>query len=428
MSTLSDGSDREKRQDPPRASLTSKKVLSTLAIAAIALGGALLFAARVNPARTDYISYWSTAKLLVHRANPYSLNGVFSLEKPLGFLPSHSLIMRNPPWALFLVAPLGFFGARVGLALWIIALGACIVASVHLLNPRSKDNALALLFAPAIACIGSGQSSPFLLLGFALFLYLHRRHPFLAGAALLLMAFKPHLFLVFWAVLLVESIYRRRFRILAGLVSALAIATAFSFVLDPRVWPQYIAMLRASALDLEAFPTASMVFRLLVSPRSDWLLFLPATLAIMWGLWYYIRKRRTWDWTTHGMLLLLVTIMTSPYGWFTDEVVLLPAIIFALNLPERRKYAGWILLAINAVAFVVYRITGAAGGSLESPFLIWTPIAWFIWFLYACLAPNTKARNKDHEHLNWQAKMLLPQYFRNNREQANALHQSKQLL
>src|SRR6185437_4912587 len=119
--------------------------------------------------------------------------------------------------------------------------------------------------APAIACFGSGQSSPFLLLGFALFLYLHRCRPFLAGAALLFLAFKPHLFLVFWAVLLAESISRRRFTILAGLAAALAITTTFALAIDPQVWQQYIAMLRSSALDLEAFPTASMALRLLVS-------------------------------------------------------------------------------------------------------------------------------------------------------------------
>lgn len=370
---------------PSKSAPAPRKILRGFIILAIALLGAFVFSARVNPARMDYISYWSTAKLLVHRADPYSLKAVFALEKPLGFFPSHPLMMRNPPWALFMVAPLGFLSPRAGLILWILATGACIIFAVNLLNPRSKDNSLALLFAPAIACIGSGQSSPFLLLGFALFLYFHRRRPFLAGAALLLLAFKPHLFLVFWAVLLAESIYRRRFSILAGLAAALSITTAFALAVDPHVWPHYISMLRDSALDLEAFPTASMALRLLISPGSTWLLFLPAALATVWGLWYYLRNRHTWDWTTHGMLLMLVTIMASPYGWFTDEIVLLPAIIFALNLPRKPAYAGWALLAINAVAALVYT---AFGASLESPFLVWTPAAWLLWFLYATRMPR----------------------------------------
>ena len=380
MNTVSEQPGQLAAQNAPRPASAAAKIIRILIVAAIGLGGALIFAARVNPAHMDYISYWSAAKLLVHSSSPYSLNAVFALEKSAGFLPSHPLMMRNPPWALFLVAPLGFLSPRAGLVLWILTIGACIVVSVHLLNPRSKDNALALFFAPAIACIGSGQSSPFLLLGFALFLYFQRRQPFLAGAALLFLAFKPHLFLVFWAVLLAESIYQRRFRILAGFAAALAFTTGVALAVDPQVWPHYIAMLRASALDLETFPTASMIFRLLVSPNSHWLLFLPSSIAILWGLWYYARNRRAWDWTTHGMLLMLVTIMASPYGWFTDEVVLLPCLIFALNLPQQRKYAGWLLLAANAAAIIVFT---AFGASLESPFLLWTPITWLAWFLYA---------------------------------------------
>lgn len=359
---------------------TSRRITNIFALILIGLAGAAIFAARVNPAHMDYISYWSTARLLVHHANPYSLKGVFSLEKPLGFLPATPLMMRNPPWALFLVAPLGFLGPRAGLILWTLAIAACVVVSVQLLNPRSKDNALALLFAPAIACVGSGQSSPFLLLGFALFLYFHSSRPFTAGAALLFFAFKPHLFLVFWAVLLAESIYRRRFRIFAGLAAALAVTSAFATVVDPHVWSQYIAMMRASALTHEPFPTGSMLFRVLIAPRADWLLFVPSAIAIIWGLWYFATRRSSWNWTTHGMLLILVTVLASPYGWFTDEVVLLPAVIFALNLPEKRKYTGWSLLAINALAAIVYTATGA---SLETAFLVWTPLAWFAWFLYA---------------------------------------------
>lgn len=342
----------------------------------------------------DYISYWSAAKLFVHHEGPYSPSGVFALEKSAGFLAPGPLMMRNPPWALFLVTPLGFLGPRTGQGLWIIALAACIILSVHLLNPRSKDNALALLFAPAIACFGSGQTSPFLLLGFALFLHFHRQRPFLAGAALLLLAIKPHLFLVFWAVLLAESLYRRRFRFLAGFAVALVLATTFAIAIDPHVWPQYISMMRASALELETFPTASEMFRLLVRPAAAWLLFVPSALAVLWGLWYYSRNRQQWNWTTHGMVLMLVTVMASPYGWFTDEVVLLPSLIFALNLPQQRKYAVWLLLAVNIAAFAVTQIGASGSGfALETPFLVWTPTAWFAWFLYATHRSRTQGHN-----------------------------------
>jgi hypothetical protein len=259
-------------------------------------------------------------------------------------------------------------------------LAACIVASVHLLNPIPKNNPLALFFAPVLACLCSGQSSPFLLLGFALFLYLHRSHPYFAGSSLLLMAIKPHLFLIFWAVLLVESLYRREFRIIAGCSAALALASAFAMCFDVHIWGNYLAMMRWADLSNKALPTASMLLRMMINPKAFWLLFAPSALAILWAIWYYIRNRVVWNWRIHGMPLILVTILVSPYGFITDEVVVLPAIIFALSFPGRRRYSEWLLLIINGIALYAVVINHAA---LSSHAYLWTPVTWLAWFLYA---------------------------------------------
>ena len=194
------------------------------------------------------------------------------------------------------------------------------------------------------------------------------------------MAIKPHLFLVFWVLLAIDCAYRRRFLTLVGGTCALAAATAFAMYLDPHVWQHYFAMLRASALDNEFFPTISMLFRLFVNARVGWLLFVPSALAIVWGCVYYMRNRLIWDWRVHGMLLMLVTVLVSPYGWFSDEIVLLPSLAFAFTFPRRRKYSTATLIAINGVAVLVLLI---AHPSLSSGAFIWTPLAWLAWFLYS---------------------------------------------
>ncbi len=355
------------------------KTLRVLAAAAIAFIGILVITLASRPGSKDYIEYWSSAVLLVHHANPYAAAGIYGLEKAHGFLANRPLIMRNPPWALFLIAPLGFTSVRAGLLLWTLAAAACILASTWLLNMPSRDRALAFVFAPALASICCGQSSPFLLLGFSLFLRFHRERPFLAGASLLLMAIKPHLFFIFWVVLLAECIFRRTWLILAGGASALAVATAFSMLLDPRIWPQYLAMMRSSSLENEFFPTTSMLFRLMIDRNAVWLLFVPSAVAIVWGLWYFARHRQTWDWNTHGMLLMMVTILVSPYEFFSDEIVLLPSILFALSLPLRRRHSTSALFAINGAALLIIMVAGA---QLSSPAYVWTPLAWLAWFLY----------------------------------------------
>jgi hypothetical protein len=384
----------EKRTDPIRlasgesgwlqfpsgsgASSPRKRALRAIAITVIALTGVLLLT--LTTSRTDYIEYRSSGVLLVHHADPYSPSGVFAIEKAEGYLASRPMIMLNPPWTLFLVAPLGFGGLREGLFLWILATAGSVFLSVEILHVPSKERAFAYVFAPAAAAVFMGQSSPLLLLGFSLFLRFHRSRPFFAGASLLLMAIKPHLFLIFWVVLLVDCIYRRRFLILAGCVSALAAGTAFSMYFDPRIWRHYLDMLRGYNLQQGFLPTASMLFRMLIDVRAFWLLFVPSVVAILWGLWYYSRRKHLWDWRIHGMLLMIVTLLVSPYGWLTDEAVLLPAILYALTLPEKRKYATWILLAINTAILVTALGTQAA---LSSRAYMWTPITWLLWFLYA---------------------------------------------
>lgn len=361
-------------------SASLRKFFRVLAAAAIIFVGVLVIALGSHPANKDYISYWSAAKLLIHHHDPYSPAAVLAMEKAQGFTASWPVIMRNPPWAIFLILPLALGGPLEGLLLWTAAAVICVLVFIRLLNISSRDRAFAFVFAPAIACITSGQSSPFLLLGFSLFLYLYQRRPFLAGASLLLVAIKPHLFLVFWAVLLVESIYRRRFRVLIGGATALVAATALAMIFDGQIWRQYFAMLHASKLKQEFFPTGSMLFRSLIDTRAGWLLFVPSAVAVLWGLWYYFRKRRIWDWKTHGMILMLVTVFASPYGWFTDEIVLLPSIAFAIYLPGKRKYSVPLLLLVNCAAIVLLLMPHA---SLSSRIFIWTPAAWLVWFLYA---------------------------------------------
>lgn len=352
------------------------KFLRALAVI-IALAGILIFT--LTTSRTDYISYWAAGKLLMHHADPYSPAGAYALEKAEGFSRGY-MVMLNPPWALFLAAPLGFGGIRFGLFLWTLATAGCVFVSALLLDVPSKDRAFAFVFAPAVAAVFMGQTSAFLLLGFALFLRFHQSRPFLAGASLLLMAIKPHLFLVFWAILLVDCLYRRRFLLIAGAAFALASACAFAMYFDSHIWPHYLAMLRITALQNEILPTISMLFRMLINVRAVWLIFIPSAVAILWGFWYYATRRQRWNWRIQGMLLMLITILVSPYSWLTDEVVVLPAILFALTSRETRKYSAWILLAINTAVLV---IALAVQAPLTSREYIWTPVAWLAWFLYA---------------------------------------------
>lgn len=351
------------------------KALRILTVVLItALGVSVIAAISSRASSNDYIEYWSAGKLFLQGSNPYSPAMTLVLEKSHGFIPNEPLIMLNPPWAMLIVAPLGLVPSFWGLVLWILAAAGCIAASIYLVGLQPKYRILAFLFTPVIATFSMEQVSPFLLLGLALFLRFHRSRPFLAGASLALMTIKPHLFLVFWLVLLIDCLYRRTFALLAGLATALACASALVTIRVPHIWQDYLSLIRGSALDHNFYPTLSSLLRVAIDVKLAWLALLPSCAAIVWGLVFYWRRRTGWDWNKDGMLVMLTTVLTSPYGWISDQVVLLPAIASAISFRPRR-FSMEILTAINFAA--LFAVT------VNSQLTIWMPFTWLVWYVYA---------------------------------------------
>jgi len=80
-----------------------------------------------------------------------------------------------------------------------------------------------------------------------------------------------------------------------------------------------------------------------------------------------------------GMLVLLVSVACAPYSWFTDESVVLPAVLAGVY---RAENAGCSLLPFGIVAGVaLIEITMKV--PISSLFYLWTPLAWLTWYLYA---------------------------------------------
>ncbi len=359
--------------------------LSTLGISAIAFVASA--SGKGTATNRDFLAYWAAGQQLVHGGNPYSRTAVLRMERAQELPGSRPLIMRNPPLAFFLAWPLGFVTEQWGMVLWLLMLVAALMVSVRMLwvlngKPGDSLHLLGYLFAPALACVMAGQMGIVLLLGVTLFLYFHRSRPFVAGAALLLCSVKPHLFLAFGAVLLAWALSQRAYRLLAGTATAIASSCVLSFGLDLHAWPQYARMMLSAGIPREFVPSLSLLFRLLVDRNAPWLQFAPAAVACVWAISYFWKRRDRWNWMEHGMLLLLVSAATAPYAWFTDEVVVLPAMLAALYISSRSGRPVWPFGFFSGIALVevMERV------SLTSALYLWTMPAWLAWYLYATRA------------------------------------------
>jgi Glycosyltransferase family 87 len=366
-------------------------VARKLAAVCIAIVGGLLVVGIVvfgldrNAATSkDFLQYWSAEQLLAHGGNPYDVAATLAIERSVGFKQYPPLITLSPPVGFFFALPLGWMNANNGLIAWMLLMFACMLASVWIVwlmqgRPESRYHLIGIFFPPVLRCIMAGQLGVFFMLEFALFLYLQKSRPFWAGAALVFCSLKPHLFLPCFLVLLLWSIAKRQFRILAGFFVALAVSCALTLSLDRQIWSQYQQMMHTSEIMNDFLPTVGVWFRFLVDRNAKWIEFIPEGAGCVWAAWYFWTRRERWEWMDQGLLVLVVSVACSPYSWYTDQAVLFPVVVVGLS--ENEKSIRSLVLFALIAGIGLYAMI--ADIKLTSAFFVWTAPAWLLWYVVA---------------------------------------------
>jgi hypothetical protein len=233
-----------------------------------------------------------------------------------------------------------------------------------------------------------------LLLGVALFLYLEPDHPFWAGVALLIPMSKPHIFGLFWPILALWVVTRRKWSVLSGAGTALLIASGVALVFDPHIFQHYRAMMQDQAIQNEFIPALSGMVRVLVFRRFFWVQFVPLALGFAWSAGYYWQNRQEWNWRAHGPAILVVSLLTTPYAWMTDEVVLLPAILQSvLWLHQKKlKIRSQLILLFFVCLNVLLLLILQAKVPPSTGIYFWSSLVWFGW--YWCARSCSRSREE----------------------------------
>ncbi len=370
--------------------------------AVLVLLAAILFSAELwrnaSVAVTDFTAFWIAGHRVLNRGNPYDSHYALEAERSMGFMEPKALVMRNPPWALWLTVPLGLLRYTSARLLWTLFLVISLWLSAELLwriygtspGPRWAALLLTFCFAPTVACLSAGQISPIVLLGLTLFLYLHARHEFWAGFSLSIAAFKPQVAFLFWVVLLLWAVQCRKWRLIAGTILGIAFATAIALFLDPRVLTHYRSMMLAESIGTQFIPTFGGFLRQLFGP--PWLQIAPAIAGLCWSFGYYYQHRQRWNWKQSLPVLVLLSLLTTPYAWLGDEVVILIALIgaaAAIRRPGRAVELGIPFAAVN-VAIVSMLVVGVR---VNGPYYIWSSWIWVI--LVLCCNRSSRISHID---------------------------------
>jgi hypothetical protein len=354
----------------------------------------------------DFAEYWAASRRLLLRQNPYASRPQMARE--LGLVSREPLppvmLMRNPPWALPLVLPLGLLSYRAAQLLWSFIGFAAALVSIGLLwraysvpkHPHWQGWLSAGLFLPLATAIALGQIGPLVLLGLTGFLiFQEKKQDVWAGAFGLLIALKPHLVFLFWPALLLWIVRERRWRVLWGLGLALSGATVLALRFDTQILRHYHDLWTETRVVWEEIPTLGGVLSLLIDHRQHWLAYMPAIGAAIWFAVRWLRNGRDWRWFEQMPLLLLVSVASTPYAWFFDQVVLLPAVLQAaarVSAGPLRKGLGPSLAYIGINALTL----GLILSHRTLFWYAWTASIWLILYL-ATMRHDVTLRNREHQ-------------------------------
>jgi hypothetical protein len=274
--------------------------------------------------------------------------------------------MWNPPWTLSLVMPFGMLPYPAGRLLWFAVHLGIIVGSIVALWKFYGGKSphwlivvgLVVGFPPAVNALGEGQISAFVLLGLIGFLYFQRGgQEFLAGTCAALALVKPHLLLLFWCALFLRSLHQRRFTALFGAATSVGLLSAIALAANPQVFQEYFHAVRSNPPYYWVPPTFGALLRMTMGWDKTWLSFLPSAGGLLWVAVYCYRHRGDWSWSDQMGPILLISVMTTAYGWVFDQIVFLIPIAHAAALVNQRvrwpRWTAWLFAATCLFGFFV---------------------------------------------------------------------------
>jgi Glycosyltransferase family 87 len=328
----------------------------------------------------DFSLYWVAAKQLLSGQNCYVPASSHGLVQLFSLTNQEPLVMFGPPWTVPVILWIGFLPFQLAQLLWTMVLVSCLGISVVWLwelygEKRSPlwAGLLTVTFLPVLATFLLAQIGPILLLGLTGFLRFHERRPYVAGAFLYLIALKPHLALLLWPALVLWAL-RGCWKPLTAFFVTISAANLFALVLRPSVFRDYKTMLAEHHVAFYETPTLGSILRHTSGYAA--LQYLLVGLALAWFLRYWQTRASRWDWKTGLPLLLLVSTLAAPYAWFSDQIILLPALFYAASRTWEHSLARIVAVAVGYIATNAAALVFVLNRQMSA--YAWIVVAWLL--------------------------------------------------
>lgn len=313
---------------------------------------------------SDFISYWSSGRLLLNGDNPYSPERIMALQQSVGPTRKGPIVMYSPPWVLPFVLPFCIGNYFFSKYLWFLVMVGLVFICPYWLwslyggSKKRRYCSLIILstFFPIYLMLYLGQIVPIILVGLVGFLYFEEKRQ-LWPAALFsaFLTLKPQTLYLFWIALFFWIIEKRNWSF-----AVRTLVVNFSIMLIPlifntQVYDQYLNAVAGQSFAYKwATPTIGTYLRLIFGEEKHWLQFLPMATGMLWLLFYWVNRRKHWEWKQALPLILFISLITTFYCWSWDYALILIALIQSLAWMTNREAisANFKITAILLYLFV----------------------------------------------------------------------------
>jgi hypothetical protein len=316
----------------------------------------------LHPTSRDFVSFWGAAQLALagHSAAAYDRAALHAVQTTVATFTRGEMPFPYPPAYLLLVIPFGLLPFATGMVAWSLSTLAFYLSAARRLFPRSGW--LAAAFPAVFANASIGQNA-FVTTGiFMAGLALLESSPIAAGAVLGCLVIKPQLGLLVPVALIAG---RRWWAIVGAAISSTAImllglllfgmATTMAWI---HQLPLYATIGRDGLVGWSKLGSVYAAARLagLASGPAILLhaLVLMAAAAAVWRIW-----RSDCDYGAKVAILSAATLLASPYVFFYDAVILVPAFLWL----AREKVHPAILLALWCLPLLMIAQIAAFDGA-----------------------------------------------------------------
>jgi len=343
----------------------------------------------------DFRPYWSASYLLQQGkdfSNPMLMD---EAERTLtGWDKPFTMMAWFAPTGMVILLPFTLLLFEKAAFLWLLLNILVLCTTAFLLwekgNRKIWIPLLAIFAFPmTLLSLYVGQINTLVLFGLAIFLSLEKTgNQYLRGVGLALTTIKPHLVILTLPLIIIDSIYRKQWKILIGFFGALLFSAIILFAFYPPWISSFWNLISSGMSTLRETPTISgLIVHTTGQSWGKWI-WIPG-LAVIFIIWWI--KKENWNSEEIIYLSIPMSLLISPIGWGYDQIILLIPILFLYKLIVNNKVTKKLstilifsLLFIYGISFVL-RIF-----SLNEVWVFWAPL--WVWSIILISYNKSKHR------------------------------------